>query len=376
MVCISFVTGPRGTHEGDDLRINQIQIIASHNSYHLRTDKRVLRFLKNLYGMGLMPKDLNPNEIDYAHVPLTQQFDQYGIRGIELDVYYDPAGGRYYYRRGRGWVGLRSASHIEALKKPGYKMLHIPDFDYNSTNLTFKDALEEIRKWSAAHPSHLPLFINVEVKQDAPGDHIPQLKKLAHALPFDSVAADDLDAEVRSVYGNDLAGVITPDRLRGNAPTLEESILAKGWPTLARARGKVLFIIDCSTGENEVYIKGHPSYRGRAMFTYTKPGTPEAAFVKLNDPFRHYQEIQEAVKKGYIIRTRCDEGANEARSGDYGPMNKAMASWGQILSTDYYKPDDKAGRKGWTDYHVKFREAGIARIDSISALGRSGMLGE
>ena len=372
--CLSFIALPR--LEGDDLHINQIQVLASHNSYHLRTDKQVLRFIKNLYHMHLLPRDLNPDELDYSHVPLTEQFDKYGIRGIELDVYYDPTGGRYYYRRTRGWVGLRSASGIEELKKPGYKMMHIPDVDYNSTNLTFRDGLAEVKRWSDAHPTHLPLFINVEVKEDAVGDHVPQLKKFAHALPFDSAAADALDAEVRDIFGQDLAGVITPDRLRGDAETLEEVILKKGWPTLADSRGKVMFIIDSHDQQHNVYTKGHPSYRGRAMFTFTKPNTPEAAFVKLNDPVRHFTEIQQAVKKGYIIRTRCDEGANEARSGDYGPMNLAMASWGQILSTDYYKPDDKAGKKGWTDYHVRFAQKGIARIDSIAAPGRSGMVGE
>ncbi len=374
LICLSFV--PRPKLVGDDLHVNQIQVIASHNSYHLRTDKAVLRFIKNLYHMGLLPRDLNPDELDYSHVPLTEQFDKYGIRGIELDVYYDPKGGLYYYRRTRGWVGLRSASRIEALKKPGYKMMHIPDVDYNSTNLTFKDGLAEVKRWSEAHPTHLPLFINVEVKQDAVGNHVPQLRRFAKALPFDSAAADALDAEVKDIFGADLKGVITPDRLRGDAATLEEVILSKGWPTLADARGKVMFIIDCDHTEHETYTKGHPSYRDRVMFTYTKPGTPEAAFVKLNDPSRHYKDIQEAVKKGYIIRTRCDEGANQARMGDYTDMNLAMSSWGQILSTDYYKPDDKAGTKGWSDYHVRFPQAGIARIDSISAPGRSGMIGE
>ncbi|MCW3127851.1 MAG: hypothetical protein JWO03_3509 [Bacteroidetes bacterium] len=326
--------------------------------------------------MGVMPKDLNPAEIDYAHVPLTEQFEKYGVRGIELDVYYDPTGGRFYYRRGRGWVGLRSASHIDALKKPGFKIIHIPDFDYNTTNLTFVDALQEVKKWSDAHPSHIPIFINVETKTEAPGDRITQLHKLAHALPFDSAALDALDAEVRSVYGNDLAGVITPDSIRGDASTLEQAILTKGWPTLATSRGKVIFILDCEQNVTDNYIKGHSSYRGRVMFSYVQPGTPEAAFVIHNDPLKESQAIQQDVKKGYIVRARCDEGGNEARSGNYGPMNAAMSSWGQILSTDYYKPDDKAGKKGWTDYHVRFPEPGIARIDSISAPGKSGMIGE
>lgn len=373
IACLSFAPAPT---DGDELRMNQVQILASHNSYHLRTDKRVLRYIKNLYKMGLLPRDLNPDELDYQHVPLTEQFDKYGIRGVELDVYYDPQGGRYYYRRLRSFVGLKAASGIPELKKPGYKMLHIPDVDYNSTNLTFKDGLAEVKRWSEAHPHHLPIFIHVEVKTDAVGDHVPALRRFAKALPFDSAAADALDAEVRDIFGQDLKGVIIPDDLRGTNSTLEHAILTRGWPTLSEARGKVIFTIDCNGDEHETYIKGHPSYRGRVMFTYAKPGTPEAAFVKYNDPERHFADIQAAVKKGYIIRTRCDEGANQARAGDYTEMHLAMNSWGQILSTDYYKPDDKAGTKGWSDYHVQWTQPGIARIDSIATGGKMGMLGE
>lgn len=373
IACLSFVPAPT---DGDELRMNQIQVIASHNSYHLRTDKRVLRYIRNLYKMGLLPHDLNPDELDYQHVSLTEQFDKYNVRGVELDVYYDPQGGRYYYRRLRSFVGLKAGSGLPELKKPGYKMLHIPDVDYNTTNLTFRDGLAEIKRWSDTHPHHLPIFIHVEVKTDAVGDHVHALRRFAKALPFDSAAADALDAEVRDIFGQDLGGVIIPDYLRGTDSTLEHAILTRGWPTLAEARGKVIFTIDCSGDEHATYIKGHPSYRGRVMFTYAKPGTPEAAFVKYNDPERHYADIQAAVRKGYIIRTRCDEGANQARAGDYTEMNLAMNSWGQILSTDYYKPDDKAGTKGWSDYHVQWTQPGVARIDSIATGGKTGMLGE
>ena len=326
--------------------------------------------------MRLLPAEFNPREIDYTNVPLTEQFEKYGVRGIELDIYYDPTGGRFYYRRGRGWVGLNPKSKIEALKQPGFKMLHIPDFDYNTTNITFKDALIEVKKWSDAHPSHLPVFINVETKTDAPGDMIHQLHKLAHALPYDSAALMALDAEVKSVFGNDLAGVITPDRIRGSAETLEQAVLKNGWPKLTDVRGKVVFILDCGDDILKMYAKGHASFKGRTMFAYAPNGTPEAAFVIHNGAKSEYQAIQQDVKKGYIVRTRCDEGTIEARTGDYSKAKTAMSSWGQILSTDYYKPDARAGQKGWTDYQVRFPEAGIARIDSLATSGRTGMVGE
>ena len=355
----------------DDLKLNQIQVIASHNSYHLRTDKAVLRFLKNLYGMHLMPKDLNPQGIDYTNVPLTEQFEKYGVRGIELDIYNDPTGGRFADRRGLAWVWKRSRSKDPDMMKPGFKIIHISDFDFNSTNATFKGALQEIKKWSDAHPDHLPVFINVETKTDATGDVIHQLHKLAKSAPFDSAAVDALDMEVKSVFGNDLNGVITPDQVRGTYVSLEQAVLAGHWPTLREARGKVVFVIDAGGDVRNVYRKGHPSYSGRAMFVYSDPGTPEAAFVICNDPFSDYARIQQCVKQGYIVRSRCDGETVQARKGDYTQMYKAMTSWAQIISTDYYKPDARAGTKGWSTYQVKFANGELVRIDSISAEGKT-----
>jgi len=356
----------------DDLKLNQIQVIASHNSYHLRTDKAVLRLMKNLHGMHLLPRGLNPDELDYTNAPLSEQLEKYGVRGLELDVNNDPTGGRFADRRGLAWVLKPSKSKDPEMKQPGYKLIHITDFDFNSTNATFKGALKEIKKWSDEHPDHLPVFINVEIKTEATGDIVHQLHKLAKSAPFDSASADALDLEVKSVFGDKLNGVITPDQVRGSYATLELAALAGHWPTLREARGKVVFIIDAGDKPRETYRRGHPSYTGRAMFAYAAPGTPEAAFVILNNP-DDITLIQQRVKQGYIVRSRCDGGTVEARTGDYSNMYKAMASWAQIISTDYYRPDARAGKKGWSYYQVKFPHNELARIDSVSAEGKQGI---
>jgi hypothetical protein len=120
----------------DSLRLNQIQIIATHNSYHLRPDPSIYRLLRFFYALGLLPADLNPQGIDYAKAPITTQLDQQGVRGLELDIYYDPKGGLYYHRVGMSLCLKRSGSGVDALRKPGFKILHIPDFDFNTTNYT------------------------------------------------------------------------------------------------------------------------------------------------------------------------------------------------------------------------------------------------
>lgn len=353
---------------GDDLKLNQIQIIASHNSYHLRTDPAVLRFLNGLYSFGALPRDLNPAEIDYSNVSLTEQLEKYHVHGMELDIWNDPAGGRFYHRQGKAYAWKCTASKIEALKQPGFKLIHIPDFDFNSTNPTFIDALKEIKTWSDAHPNHLPLFINVEVEVATAGDQIKILPRLARAAKFDSLAAENLDREVKSVFGENLNGVLTPDNVRGTYKTLNEAVLAGNWPALSACRGKVMFIIDGDEREGNQYAKGHPSLQKRAMFVYAPIGTPEAAFVIMNGPKEDYAKIQQAVKQGYIVRTRSDAGTIQARAGDYSDMKAALSSSAQIISTDYYRPDPRSAKhpKKWSTYHVQFPDGSMARVDSIS----------
>lgn len=69
------------------LRFNQIQVLGSHNSYKKAIDPEVMAMLSQS----------NPEvarSLDYSHLPLTEQLDL-GLRQLELDVFYDPQGGRY-----------------------------------------------------------------------------------------------------------------------------------------------------------------------------------------------------------------------------------------------------------------------------------------
>ena len=374
-MCMAFTTGTQSDGAAasiDDLKLNQIQVVTSHNSYKLATEPAVLRFLKFLYAFRVLPKEFNPAYIDYAHDPLTVQLTKYQVHGLELDVYNDPTGGRYYHRQGRAFAWKRTASRIEELKKPGFKMLHIADFDYNTTNYTFVSALKELKTWSDAHPDHLPLFINVEVKVTAPAEMIP-FPRLAKSARFDSTAADALDAEVKSVFGNDLQGIITPDQVRGNYATLEQAVLAGNWPLLKASRGKIVFSIDAEGYAGGVYKKGHPSLKSRAMFVYSEPGTPEAAFVMLNEPDTLFNKIRDCVAKGYIVEPQCDEATMQARRGDYSRMNAAFNSGAQILATDYYRPDARAPKHGFTNYQVMLPGNKMARIDSLIAPDKLGV---
>ncbi|HWB62792.1 MAG TPA: Ca2+-dependent phosphoinositide-specific phospholipase C, partial [Chitinophagales bacterium] len=122
LLALSFTPG---NNLDDNLKMNQVQIVATHNSYHLKTTPAVFRFLKFLYSSGLLPGGLNPDEIDYRKDSLSVQMGRFGVRGLELDVWNDPQGGRFYKRKGKAFAWQCTASKIAALKQPGFKVLHI-----------------------------------------------------------------------------------------------------------------------------------------------------------------------------------------------------------------------------------------------------------
>ncbi|MBP6730863.1 MAG: hypothetical protein KA149_02325 [Chitinophagales bacterium] len=346
-----------------DLKLNQIQIIASHNSYKKRPSEKELKFLMKV--KDKLGKENNPIALDYGHLPFDSQFTYFNIRGLEIDINNDPKGGFFYKRKINAFVhGLKQKSGVEELKKPGLKVLHIKDVDYETNYYTFKQSLLALKKWSEEHPNHLPMFINIESKNGSPGDENGLLRFVGfkRGIRFDLAACDSIDAEIKSVFGNDLKGVITPDWARGKYTTLDEMAKANDWPLLSACRGKVLFAMEGGAVEN--YLVNHTSLKGRAMFVYSEPGRPEAAFVKRNNSTRDKEKIKELVKQGYIIRTRSDAETWEARNNDYTDMNNAFESGAQITSTDFYQPDLR-----FSTFQVKFPAGGPGRKNPINTSG-------
>lgn len=347
----------------EDIRLNQIQIIASHNSYKKRIPEKELKFL--LKFKDKLGAENNPIALDYGHLPFDSQFSHYNVRGLEIDINNDPKGGFFYKRKVNAFVkGLKQKSKVEELKKPGLKVLHIKDVDYETNYYTFRQALLAIKNWSEEHPKHLPLFINIESKEDSPGDVSGLLRFLGfkRAIRFDNAASDSIDAEIRSVFGTELNGVLTPDIVRGDFNTLNEMAVSHSWPMLDECRGKVIFIMEGAAVDN--YLLHHPSLKGRAMFIYSEPGRAEAAFVKRNDATRDKDQIKELVNQGYIIRTRSDAETWQARNNDYTDMNNAFESGAQIISTDFYRPDTR-----FSPFQVKFSDGAVGRKNPINSDG-------
>lgn len=345
------------------LKLNQIQIIGSHNSYKKLPDPRVMKFLMKFRKQ--LGKGNNPIGIDYGQLPFDSQFTGYQVRGLEIDIQNDPKGGTFYKRKINALVhGMHQNSGVEALRQPGFKVLHIKDVDYQTNYFTFIDALTALKKWSDDHPNHLPLFINLETKTGGPGDASGFLRFLGfkRTVPFDAAAADSIDAEIRRVFGNDLSSILTPDRLRGKYASLDEMAKQDGWPLLDQCRGKIVFIM---LGDvKDLYLKDHPGLSGRAMCMYSNPGAAECAFIMQDDPIHDSASIPELVKKGYIVRTRSDAETVESRNNDTRPRDAALKSGAQIISTDYYKPDLR-----FSTFEVRWDGKHAGRVNPVTGKG-------
>jgi hypothetical protein len=334
------------------IRLNQVQVVGSHNSYHLEATKAEsdLRALIDPAGQ---------QSLEYAHAPLPEQFADQAVRQIELDVYADPNGGLYANPLIR-WA-VNGGPYDPAMNAPGTKVLHVQDVDYHSTCLTLVACLQQVKAWSDKHRGHVPVAILVELK-----DEPINVAGIPFTVPlkWDAARLDALDAEIRSVFPE--RRTITPDDVRGRSATLERAVLTRGWPTLARSRGQVMFLMDNGGTYRTDYLTGHPSLQGRVMFTSSTPGQPDAAFVKENDPTGANQaRIKDEVRRGYVVRTRADADTQQARTGDTTMRDAALASGAQWVSTDYPAPGMSA-RFG-TTYVVQLPGGVTVRCNPVNA---------
>jgi hypothetical protein len=255
-----------------------------------------------------------------------------GLRGLEIDVLYDPEGGRFSNPKGLELVNAQGAEaqpyDAEAMKNPGFKVLHLPDIDFRTHCQTFKACLSDIKEWSASHRDHLPIIITINPKTS--GTDRPDFAKV---LPFDRKVLDALDKEIHEILG--ASELITPGQVKGKHKTLRQAIINKGWPALDDARGKVLFVWDAGDELTALYLEGDDKYT-RPMFSNTDIDHPHAAFFIKNDPIEQEKEIVALVKQGFMVRTRSDADTKEARTGDKTRFEAARRSGAQLISTDYY----------------------------------------
>ncbi|SDM46451.1 Phosphoinositide phospholipase C, Ca2+-dependent [Catalinimonas alkaloidigena] len=313
-----------GRAQDDQRPINQLQVIGSHNSYKQAIEPALFKVLEG-YDREKM------QGLAYEHIPIPEQLDR-GLRNLEIDVYADTQGGKYAHPKGLTMAPPDKPYDPEGLmQQPGFKVFHVPDIDFRSSCLTLDLCLSQLKRWSDAHPNHTPVFITLEAKGGGTSTGNPWGLTVPEA--FTEAMFDELDRVLRQGLGEEK--LMTPDDVRGRHKTLEQAVLKDGWPTLQSARGKFLFVLDDTGEKRAMYIKNHPSLKGRVLFVNAEPGTPEAAILIRNNP--QDATLPDLVRRGYIIRTRADADTRQARTNDYSHFRAAADSGAQIITTDYYQ---------------------------------------
>jgi hypothetical protein len=335
-----------------DLRLNQIQVIGTHNSYHLAPEPALMKLI-GLAGRGLA------ESIDYTHRPIVEQLDQLGMRQLEFDLYADPDGGRYAKPLGWNLLGGKQADvrmpfdFAQAMTQPGFKIIHAPGFDFATTVPSLDMALHQVLEWSNKNPNHLPIFILLELKESIPAP------AGITALPFNGPTLDQLDRMIRDRVP--ASKRLTPDGIRGPFATLREAIREQGWPRLRDCRGKLIFALDNTNGIRDRYLEGHPTLQGRMMFVSVDAEHPAAAWIKLNDPRGDFERIRKCVRDGLLVRTRADADTRAARQNDPTQRDRAFESGAQFISTDYPQPDAR-----FSDYQVRWSDGRTYRRNPVA----------
>ncbi|MDH4745911.1 phosphatidylinositol-specific phospholipase C1-like protein [Sphingomonas sp. CBMAI 2297] len=324
-------SAPRG-----DLRLDQVQLIGSHNSYRPYPSPQLRA---RLAGAGAAEWA----GLAYGHPPLEAQL-ALGLRQLELDVAPDPAGGAY-----AAPYGGADAESRRIMAAPGAKVLHIPGFDTETHCLTLRLCLATLRHWSDRHPGHGPVMVLINT-----GD--------AGGARFDAGNLAALDADILAEIGRER--LVTPDDVRRTLPSLRAAATARRWPSLARAAGRFLFVLDGSTAHEEAYRAGHPSLRGRAMFGFYPEDADEAAVFNIQDPIAEGERIHGLVRAGFIVRTRADVGLKEARAADRRRLDAAIASGAQWISSDLYEGATNPERLA---YRAALPGGVLARCDPVTA---------
>jgi hypothetical protein len=361
------VTGTHGIgwnakdHGKKQLRLNHIQVVGTHNSYHreISLDERIV-FEK------YVPDHQN---FYYSHSSWADQFDHQQVRSGEIDLHSDTKGGIYSFPLIWKLSNLTESTapfDNSVMKQPGLKVFHVTDLDTNAICHTFVECLQQLKAWSDANPNHLPLTFDLELKSDA------------FTCAFGGVCEDEasnwtlerilnVDKEIQSVLPRQK--LIVPDDVRKPGLTLEESILQHGWPSLKSTRGKFMFYFDNDPSNTTSDIRtlyrseGHDSLENRTVFTNAIEGDADCAVIKHNQP--DVEEIHRLVKKGYLVRTRADDPIKTIIDRNTTMRDLAFESGAQIVSTDY--PAYGLSTRWDRDYAVQLDKGMVARCNPVTA---------
>lgn len=257
------------------LRVDQLQLKGSHNSYHRA------------------PRVALSRSFRYSHASITSQLETQGVRHLELDV---------RFSAGQLRVG------------------HAPIIDGRSSCLQFHECIRAIKHWSRAHPLHVPVFVFVQPKEGLVSAELDGRLAL-------------LDSEIRRVFSRH--DLLLPRDVARGFPNLRQAVTALGWPSLESTRGKVAFVLFGQPRLVTKYADGRPCLEGRSMFVANaSAGRPYTAILSIDDPVARQADIVHAVHDHLLVRTRADSGLVR----NLRRRNAAFASGAHFIGSDFVDP--------------------------------------
>lgn len=270
-----------------NIHLNDIQMIASHNSYK-KNGPAIGRFF-----VGLGDSFEEARALKYGYKNITEQLEL-GIRSFEIDIRY---------------------------RNQKFELTHVPLVDPSSQAINFEMLLEEVYLFSSHQDNHVPIIFLLEIKND--WMILDPLLKDMDQEAF--IAFDEL---IKNQIKDHL---FTPSNMILDDQPLKDVIANEGWPSISELLNKVIFVMHPGS-YNQIYYEIDQTLQRQSMFigSYHSDNLEDyASFFVQNDVDQTI--IKSLVDQNYIVRTRVDEQLifNESRYQD------ALESGAQILTTDF-----------------------------------------
>ena len=287
------------------VRINEIAVVGTHNSYQLLATPQKLALEKVRSVLSSGKKGGNARfEMD----TFTEQLER-GVRNLEIDI-----------------------ETVDDAGKVSFIVTHNPVTDNVSSAYDFAKGPEEIATWADNNPDHLPVYLLIEPKGDVASKNNMKNFSLEYAVELDRVIAQNLGDRL-----------LTPQKLKGDYESLEEMRMADEWPSLKEAAGKIIVLLHpCSVTDE--YINIDQSLSSQVMFPmlrFEDIDKPYATYILDNEPENAMENNKKTVdEKNLMVRTRAD---NYPSFSDDGYLN-AKKCGSHIITTDYpprtVRPDE------------------------------------
>lgn len=368
------------------LRLNEAQVVGTHNSYHQAPPEEIQNLAYNplVDAVAGSYAQSAVNTTQYSHLNFYEQLEL-GLRSLEIDLFPDPTGGTYDQSVLLRLAGTDGWMNNSALQPPGFKVLHEPDVDFGSSCFNFSNCLGLIADWHAANPGHFPLtiFLNQKVSGLAEflgneGNNLLSAVMQTSSTPgpdtyvtvpvFDDASYDQIEAEVLQFFN--MTEIVTPDEVRGNYSTLSDAVLANssgpGWPSLDTLWGRLLLVWTPESFND--YLALHPNLEGALCFVSSVDGNsgdsggktvtdPAGVFIQTYDSLswsspvkaselrsfttraaQSHRRTLEIVEAGYMAISFTDEDCNEARYNFTTRRDALVSAGAQIIKTDFPTP--------------------------------------